>query len=185
MNMVEAVPALEEDRALVDAFRREGDARAFHALFARHSPALYALALRLMGGLGREAEDVVQETWVRAIAGLDGFAWRSALRTWLFGIAIHTAREMLRRRTPGFPCEGESTLRATAPLHPERLDLERAIARLPNGYRAILVLHDIVGMTHAEIGERLGIASGTSKSQLAHARRALRLLWSAEPPEKE
>lgn len=184
MDMVEAVPTLEEDRTLVEAFRREGDPRAFHALFARHSPALYALALRLMGGPGREAEDVVQETWARAIAGLDGFAWRSALRTWLFGIAIHTAREMLRRRTPGFPCE-EAALRAPSRLHAERLDLERAIARLPDGYRAILVLHDVVGLTHAEIGERLGIVSGTSKSQLAHARRALRRLWSAEPSEKE
>jgi RNA polymerase sigma-70 factor, ECF subfamily len=185
MDMVEAVPTPEEDRTLVEAFRREGDERAFQTLFARHGPALYALALRLMGGPGREAEDVVQETWVRAIAGLDGFGWRSALRTWLFGIAIHTAREMLRRRTPGFPCEEENALRAPLRLYAERLDLERAIARLPDGYRAILVLHDVVGLTHAEIGERLGIAAGTSKSQLAHARRALRRLWSAEPPEKE
>jgi len=185
MDMVEAVRSMDDDRTLVEAFRRRGDERAFHALFVRHGPALYALSLRLMGGPGREAEDVVQETWVRAIAGLEGFAWRSALRTWLFGIAIHCAHETLRRRTPGFPCEDETALRAPASAHPERLDLERAIARLPDGYRAILVLHDIVGLTHAEIGDRLGIANGTSKSQLARARRALRQFWGAEPPAKE
>jgi RNA polymerase sigma-70 factor (ECF subfamily) len=58
----------------------------------------------------------------------------------------------------------------------ERIDLERAIAALPDGYRAVLVLHDIEGMQHEEIGATLEISSGTSKSQLHRARRALRAL---------
>ena len=68
-----------------------------------------------------------------------------------------------------------------APVHPEdRMDLERAIAALPDGYRTVLLLHDVEGFTHPEIGERLEIAVGTSRSQLFHARRALRGLL--EPP---
>jgi RNA polymerase sigma-70 factor (ECF subfamily) len=62
----------------------------------------------------------------------------------------------------------------------ERIDLERALALLPSGYRTVLILHDLEGCTHDEIGERLGIAAGTSKSQLSHARRAVRALLDPE-----
>ena len=60
------------------------------------------------------------------------------------------------------------------PMHGERIDLERAVALLPAGYRTVLILHDVEGYTHEEIGEMLGVATGTSKSQLSFARRALR-----------
>ena len=62
------------------------------------------------------------------------------------------------------------------------MDLEAALAALPQGYRAVLVLHDVEGYTHEEIGERLGIQAGTSKSQLHHARRALRERLSDRAP---
>jgi RNA polymerase sigma-70 factor (ECF subfamily) len=166
------------DRFLVEAFLRHHDEIAFRALFARHTPAMYGLALRLLGGAGREAEDVVQESWLRACRSLDRFAWKSALATWLVGITINCARETLRRRTPEFPLEREPS---TGPANPgERLDLERALAALPDGYRAAIVLHDLLGLTHAEVGERLGIDAGTSKSQLWRARRALRERWRVD-----
>ena len=70
---------------------------------------------------------------------------------------------------------------ARAARPPESLDLERALAALPSGYRTVIVLHDVEGWTHAEIAERLGIEEGTSKSQLARARARLRSFWSAPP----
>jgi RNA polymerase sigma factor (sigma-70 family) len=166
-----------EDAELVEAFLGSGDEAAFRELYRRHTPALYAFAMRFVGGAGRGAEDVVQETWLRAFDALRRFGGRSALRTWLVGIAINCAREALRRRRRGLPFEVPER-DEPAPDPAVRMDLEEAIRSLPDGYRAVLVLHDVEGMTHAEIGERLGIEPGTSKSQLSRARRALRARWN-------
>src|SRR6202023_248903 len=65
---------------------------------------------------------------------------------------------------------------------PERIDLERAIRELPDGYREVFILHDVEGLTHQEIGGQLGIDAGTSKSQLSRARRALRAYWAGGKP---
>lgn len=135
----------------------------------------------MVGGRETEAEEIVQETWIRAVRGLPGFEWRSTLRTWLTGIAVNCLRERLRRqrRRPGpsvrDPAEmAQPGAGPTATASAQRIDLERAIAGLPDGYREVLILHDIQGYTHAEIAGLLGIAPGTSKSQLARGRRALR-----------
>lgn len=135
------------------------------------------MALHLLGGGRWEAEEAVQETWLRAARGLSGFEWRSSLRTWLTGILIRCARERGRRGAldaePFQETSGSADdprLRATV----ERVAVERALASLPPGYREVLVLHDLKGYTHGEIGRLLGIQPGTSKSQLHHARRALR-----------
>ena len=164
------------DEELVERFARAADEAAFRELYRRHTPALYALALRLVGGAESDAQDAVQDTWVRACRGLPGFGWRSSLRTWLVGILINRAREMARRS--GRLNEEELTeesAQSAPPARPgEEIDLERAIARLPAGYRHVLVLHDVEGYTHEEICRLLEIGAGTSKSQLHHARRALR-----------
>jgi RNA polymerase sigma-70 factor (ECF subfamily) len=162
------------DRDLVRAFIEHGDEEAFRALFRRHTPRLYATARRLTGGTGRDAEDVVQSAWLRAARQLRDFEWRSALSTWLTGIVINCARE-LRRARPGGEVSAAVLEHQPAPARAGiGLDLDRAIAALPDGYREVLVLHDVEGMTHTEIAAALGIAAGTSKSQLFHARRAVR-----------
>jgi RNA polymerase sigma-70 factor, ECF subfamily len=171
---------VSEDRELADAVARSGDEAAFRTLYRRHTPALYRLALRLGGGDGPWAEELVQQTWVRAVEGLSSFAWRSSLSSWLGGIAINCARELWREmRTRGEMTleHGRDELPIAAPraLGPEeRVDLERAIERLPAGYREVFVLHDVEGYTHDEIGGLLGIETGTSKSQLSRARHRLR-----------
>ena len=167
------------DEELADGFTRAGDETAFRELYRRHTPSLYQLALRLVGGSEADAQDAVQDTWVRACRGLRGFEWRSSLRTWLGGILINRAREMARAR--GRLGEEELTAESPARAGPAgasgaEIDLERAIARLPAGYRHVLVLHDVEGYTHEEICRLLEIGVGTSKSQLHHARRAL---WAA------
>ena len=165
-----------DDRMLAEAVLRDGEEPAFRELYRRHTPALYQLALRMLGGSEADAQDVIQETWVRATTRLGGFRWESSFRTWLIGIGLNRARELLRRRSrrPTVELDELTLPHAPASRDGDRVDLERAIAGLPDGSRAVLVLHDIEGFTHEEIGRQLGIATGTSKSQLFQARRALR-----------
>ena len=168
--------AASPDRSLAEQVLA-GDEGAFRQLYRRHTPRLHQLALRLLGGNDADAEDVVQDTWIKAVEKLDTFRWESAFGTWLHAIALNVTRETMRRRgrrqETALPEEQEPE--APAPLdHVEVMDLERAIAGLPDGYRTVLVLHDVEGFTHEEIGERLGVAAGTTKSQLFWARRAVR-----------
>jgi len=137
----------------------------------------------VLGGVEADAEDVVQDAWVRAVRALPRFRWDSAFRTWLVGIGLNRARELLRTRTRREALlERENPVRSDRPHDAQRLDLERAIQSLPDGYRTVLLLHDLEGFTHPEISDRLDIAVGTSRSQLHHARRAMRRLL--EPTEE-
>jgi RNA polymerase sigma-70 factor (ECF subfamily) len=167
------VGASEDDAAgEAAALRRFLDRRdeaSFLVLYRRHTPYLYRLALRLLGGSPGPAEDAVQETWLRATPRLPEFRGEAALRTWLAGFTINCCRELRRGDWPA----GQAGERAVAFAGPD-VDLERALAGLPDGYREVLVLHDVEGYTHEEIAQRLAISSGTSKSQLSRARRALR-----------
>ncbi|TMQ53382.1 MAG: sigma-70 family RNA polymerase sigma factor [Candidatus Eisenbacteria bacterium] len=171
-----------DDRSLADAVAGTGDERAFRELYRRHTPALYQLVLRMLGGVAVDAEDVVQEAWIRAVRQLSKFRWESSLRTWLTAIGLNLARETLRKRARTRTEEIDDRLELSArPVRDaERIDLERAIARLPNGYRTVLVLHDVQGFTHEEISRQLQIAVGTSKSQLFDARRAVRSLLQSQ-----
>ena len=167
-------PAPAPDRALADALLLEGDERAFRELYQRHTPRLYQVALRVVGGAEHDAEDVVQETWIRATEKLGTFRWEAAFGTWLTGIGLNVARQLLRRRGRWVELDDAPEPWRPPPHDGERIDLERAIALLPAGYRTVLVLHDVEGYRHEEIGEMLGISAGTSKSQLFNARRSLR-----------
>ena len=177
MNAVAAseLPA-SPDRTLAEQILA-GDEGSFRLLYRRHTPRLHQLALRLVGGAEADAEDVVQDTWIKAVEKLDSFRWESAFGTWLHAIAVNVAREAMRRRgrrqEVEFPDQAEPA--APAPLERvEVMDLERVIAALPDGYRTVLVLHDVEGYTHEEIAAQLGVAAGTTKSQLFWARRAVR-----------
>jgi RNA polymerase sigma-70 factor (ECF subfamily) len=175
------------DRELADAIVGAGDELAFRELYGRHTPVLFQFVLRMLGEPEVEAEDVVQETWIRAVQQLDRFRWESRLSTWLIGIGANLCRDRLRRRTRrgtvGLDEVAPPTAR-TAGSPEDRIDLERAIALLPDGYRTVLLLHDVEGLTHGEIGVRLGIAEGTSKSQLFFARKTMRQLLTKAPQEE-
>jgi RNA polymerase sigma-70 factor (ECF subfamily) len=176
------------DAELIEAIRLDGNERAFRELYRRHAPRLYQLVLRILSGSVTDAEDVVQETWVRATTSLHRFRGDSSFGTWLTGIGLNRARDFLRhrsRRPTGFEVDdGDAWLEqvsARTESTGDRLDIEKAIAVLPDGYRLVFVLYEIEGFNHNEIAVRLGISEGTSKSQLHHARRALRLLLEPEP----
>jgi RNA polymerase sigma-70 factor (ECF subfamily) len=169
-----------DDRELVQRVAGAGDERAFTELYDRHTPYLYRLALRLGAGDEALAAEVVHEAWVRATERLSAFEWRSALRTWLAGFVVTVHREQVREpRELTLAGDGPATEDRTQGGTLDRMDLERAIAALPAGYRQVLVLHDVEGFTHAEIGALLGLDAGTSKSQLARARQAMRSALTA------
>lgn len=165
---------MSDDQDLVDWFLRSRSDDAFRALYRAHAPVMYRLIVRLLAREGGEADDALQDAWVRAAERLGQFRWESNLRTWLCGIAVNCCRERLRRGVPftGPEFSAEWSTPATRPW--QAIDLERAIARLPSGGRAVFVLHDIQGYTHEEIGRLLDIEPSSSRSQLVRARRALR-----------
>lgn len=162
-----------DDLALVERFLRTRSERAFEVLYEAHTPALYALALRLTGGDRGEAEDLVQESWVRAVQALSSFRAQSVLRSWLCGVLVNVRRARIRAdwRTVDAP-DVDPIVESNGP--DDALDLERAIGALPEGARDVFVLHDVYGYTHREIAAMLSIVEGTSKSQLTRARALLR-----------
>ena len=166
--------SVTDDHALVERFLRGRGEDAFRALYRAHTPALYALAVRLTGGDKGEAEDLVQESWVRALAALRTFRAQSALRSWLCGVLVNVRRGRIRADWRIIDAPDIEPL-ANTTCHDDVIDLERAIAALPDGARDVYVLHDVHGYTHREIADLLGIVEGTSKSQLNRARFLLRI----------
>jgi len=163
---------------------RRGEAE-FRILYRRHTPRMREVSRRLVGGAASAAEDVTQEAWLRAVRAIGSFERRSSLRSWLIGFVVNVARETRRRagaepvymaEPPELQGEGADPLAMLA--------LELAVDALPPGYRAVLLLHDLGGFTHAEIGELLEIEEGTSKSQLARARSAVRARLHPETERK-
>jgi RNA polymerase sigma-70 factor (ECF subfamily) len=155
-----------------------GDAAAFETLYRRHVPRVYSTVLRLSGYDHGQAEELVQEAFVNAWRKLDSFRHQSAFGTWMYRLAVNTALMALRARAAdpvtGIPAD-HLPEPAEQPFCPaERDELERAVAALPPRARAVLVLHDIEGWRHDDIAAELGIANGTSKTQLHRARNLLR-----------
>jgi RNA polymerase sigma-70 factor (ECF subfamily) len=164
------------DPELIEA-ARGGDAAAMRVLYERHASRVFAVTRRLIND-DALAEDCAQETWMRALRALETFRGGSAFSTWLHRIAINTALAV--RRTARKRSEREASLEdsylSVVPDHSAllRVRLEHALRTLPDRMRQILVLHDIEGFTHQQIGEMLGIEAGTSKSQLFRARAKMR-----------
>src|SRR6202051_1636645 len=149
-----------------------GDLVAFEHLYRQFSPRIYGLCLRLTGH--REAaEDCTQESFVAAWRALAGFEQRSRFTTWLHRIAVHTV--LARRRglrneyEVAEPASGLPEVADPGGAGPP-LDLERALPRLLEGARHVLVLVGIYGFSHAEAADALGVAEGTCKAQLHRAR---------------
>lgn len=161
---------------------RNGDAEAMRDLYRRYAPRVHAVVRRLAGD-DALAEDWAQEAWVRAFRALPSFRGDSRFSTWLHRIAVNSAlhgrrwRERRVSRETELPEVREPVSRGDEVVL--RVSLQRALDELPDGMREIIVLHDVEGYTHEEIGEMRGIAPGTSKSQLFKARARLRALLLA------
>lgn len=173
-----------EDMALVERCRR-GDLGAFEELYRAHAGKLFSVACRMLGNPA-DAEDLLQEIFLAAHRKLDSFRGEAALGTWLYRLATNQCLDYLRSRTARTnqvtdaidddPGSYEPGTKGLAEQTVTKMDLERALAQLPAGCRAAFVLHDVQGLEHREVAEALGIAEGTSKSQVHKARLRLRAL---------
>jgi RNA polymerase sigma-70 factor (ECF subfamily) len=167
------------DEVLIRRFVRHHDERAFRELYAQHTPAVYGFLRRLAGPSADLADDVLQDTWLRAADRLAHFRGDSAFRTWLTGIALNCYRERRRRQRPA---EGVDTMpEVPVPADGRELEVADVLARLADAHREVLVLHDVEGYTHEEIAGALGIEVGTSKSRLSRARQLFRERWRRPP----
>ena len=160
----------------------QGDGQAIRALYERYAPRVYAVVRRIAGD-DDLAQDYAQEAWIRAIRALPTFRGDARFSTWLHRIAVNSALQALRKTETRQKHEGP--MPETIAVSPESSDvllgdrLERALDQLPVRMRKVLILHDVEGYTHDEIGELLGVAPGTSKSQLFKARGKMRTLLQA------
>lgn len=154
-----------------------GDNRMQEVLYRKYSARMYAVCLRYAGSAD-DAKDFLQEGFVKVYRNLERFRAEGSFEGWMRRIFVRTAIEQLRARrlqtTPlpeGQDTGGETGWNALDGLALE--DLMRMIRSLPDGYRTVFNLYAVEGYSHREIGEMLGISEGTSKSQLARARKAL------------
>ena len=183
-----ANPARYEEMELVERCRR-GDLAAFEELYRAHAGKLFSVACRMLGNPA-DAEDLLQEIFLSAHRKLDGFRGESALGTWLYRLATNHCLDYLRSRAARTNQLTDALDDDQGRFEPGRwglaeqaitkMDLERALAQLPEGCRAAFVLHDVEGLEHKEVAEALGIAEGTSKSQVYKARLRLRALLLKE-----
>ena len=175
------------DIELVERCRRQ-EATAFEELYRLHAGRVYNLACRLSGNQS-DGEDLLQEIFVLVFRKLESFKGEAALGTWIYRLATNHCLDFLRSRDARMRqvtgTLGDEDVKMPSPIRPlraDRIDLERAIARLPDGYRAAFVLHDVEGFEHREVAALLGIAEGTSKSQVHKARLKLREYLLAGTP---
>ena len=168
----------QREKAVVRA-AQGGDRSAFEELYKENLRRVYALAYRLTGNPS-DAEELTQEAFIRAWQKLPSFRGDSAFSSWMHPLTINAAysekRAKGRREARVMPVEDLTPFDGGAPGATPGLgvDLERALAELPEGARQVFVLHDVYGYKHEEIGALIGVAVGTSKAQLHRARRLLR-----------
>ena len=167
------------ERALVSR-AQDGDVAAFEVLYRQSSRRVFGLCLRIAGD-PHVAEELAQDVFVKAWQRLGTFRGESAFSSWLHPIAVNMAlseRRSHKRRTSRVTTMEDPTVFEKAPDHPAEpgtgFDLDKALARLPEGARSVFVLHDVEGYKHEEIAAMTGVATGTSKAQLHRARRLLR-----------
>lgn len=170
----------DDEASLVDA-ARQGDMAAFESLYRANRDRIYGLLWRICGGDFSLAEDLLQESFVRAWQKLDSFRGESRFGTWLHRLSANVAlsdRRIRVRRVRNEVVMEESVERTAVGdrdvFADKRMDLERAIARLPERARTVLILFDIEGYRHLEISKMTGMAVGSSKAQLHRARKLVR-----------
>ena len=177
--------AAQSDYELTQAVGR-GVISGIGDLYVRHRPLVYALCLRMTGNAS-EAEDLTQEIFIQLLGKVGSFRGESQFSSWLYRfttnfVLMHFRRA--RRRKERFPYladEFPATHKLAVSCGPQLVDriaLDNALAKLPNGSRSVFLKFDVEGYNHEEIAVIFGCSVGNSKSQLHKARRRLRKLLS-------
>ena len=165
---------------------KQGDEAAFEVLYHLHKRRVYSLCLRMLSN-PTQAEDLAQEAFLQLFRKIGTFRGESAFSTWLHRMTVNVVLMHLRKK--GLPLVsleetietdeetqkkelGGEDVKLTGSI--DRLQLQRAIEKLPPGYKTVFILHDIEGFEHNEIAEMVGCSIGNSKSQLHKARLKLR-----------
>lgn len=193
----ESAPAAKEQGAfdpkqtsLADAIRfaQQGNAAAFEFLYRLHCRRVYALCLRMIKN-PHDAEDLTQEVFLRVFCKIHTFRGESAFSSWLHRLTVNVVLMRLRRKKlvstsldqnsvddDGEEKPGTEIGAADPRLNGlfDRANLRLAVNRLPQGYKRLLILHDVHGYEHKEIAQILGCSVGTCKSQLHRARKGIR-----------
>jgi len=178
-----------------EAIRRakDGDATAFECLYKAHCRRVYNLCLRMIKNPA-EAEDLTQQAFLQLFRKIGTFRGESGFSTWLHRVTVNIVLMHLRRKKPAEILFEDLERRSSDDEGPrehgssdtsmfgaiERLNLMRAIRKLPCGYKQVFLLHDAIGYEHSEIAGLLGCSTGSSKSQLHKARKRLRRLVQGE-----
>jgi len=194
--MAKLTATLNEDNLTeAEAIRQAkgGVSAAFEYLYQAHSRRVYNLCLRMIRNPA-EAEDLTQQAFLQLFRKIGTFRGESGFSTWLHRVTVNVVLMHLRRSKPKerlaeglerYSPNGESSSEHGSSDTSmfgaiERLNLMRAIRKLPSGYKQIFLLHDVIGYEHTEIAGLLGCSTGCSKSQLHKARKRLRLLLQGE-----
>ncbi len=175
-----AAPASDHALAQLSA---AGDMASFEQLYERHHRRVYSLCLRMTGNIA-EAEDLAQEAFIQLYRKIGSFRGESAFTTWLHRLTVNQVLMHFRKknvRMEQTTDDGDVPVQVVLGTERpgqmpviDRIALDRAIAKLPPGYKAVFLLHDVEGHEHEEIAKLLGCSVGTSKSQLHKARMKLR-----------
>jgi RNA polymerase sigma-70 factor, ECF subfamily len=170
----------------------DGDAAAFDEIYNRHRRFVYNLAVRMTGNQA-DAEDLTQESFVSVLRRVGSFRGEASFTTWLYRLVANQVKMHFRYRSSrpetqtsdgDIPERWQVGVRRNdlAEQLIDRLAIEQAVRMLPTGYRSAFILHDIEGYKHEEAARLSGHTSGTSKSQLHHARASLRAVLSGRSP---
>ena len=175
--------------AIAEAIRRaqDGDRDAFEYLYHSHCRRVYGICLRILRDKS-DAEDLTQQVFLRVFQKIGTFRGDSCFSTWLHRVTVNAVLMHLRKKRPqelhlddqdSAPADSEGPREScadgvSAPDTIERLNLSRAIHKLPKGYKRLFLLHDVMGYEHGEIAELVGCSVGCSKSQVHKARKRLR-----------
>jgi RNA polymerase sigma-70 factor (ECF subfamily) len=177
---------------------QQGVAAAFEYLYKAHCRRVYNLCLRIIKNRA-EAEDLTQQVFLQLFRKISTFRGESGFSTWLHRVTVNIVLMHMRRKKkaelPAEDLQGHTLNDESSREHGstdtsmfgaiERLNLMRAIRKLPCGYKQIFLLHDVIGYEHGEIAGLLGCSTGSSKSQLHKARKRLRRLLQPEPEQAE
>lgn len=192
----QTVSNLTEAEAVKQA--QEGDAAAFEFLYKAHCRRVYSLCLRMVKNPA-EAEDLTQQAFLQLFRKMGTFRGESGFSTWLHRVTVNIVLMHLRRKKPtellaedlertspngeGPREHGASDTSMLGAI--DRLNLMRAIRKLPAGYKKLFLMYDVIGYEHSEIAALVGCSTGCSKSQVHKARKRLRRLLLGETNQRE
>lgn len=167
---------------------KRGDDAGYEVLYRLHKRRVYSVCLRSTGSVP-DAEDLTQEVFLLVYRRLSTFRGDASFGTWLYKIAINCVRMRFRESQPEVsltvadPAEEYGSRECTFAF--ERAVLGRALGNLSSSKRRVVLLHDVNGLTHREVADRLGLAISTSKSQLCRAHVLLREVFGRTTPKSK